>query len=549
MLIALPGGSCLTSGGFSASLTAVMNLAELPVTKRATWPLVPSSTFGSAPSASLARVPGARAACPTMPPARCRTLSRGGASGLAPLTTAPQESPTGGASHSQRTRVLTRGQLAERPAASSGLKRPLSRGTTSGATSSPRPAAKAKAALASLAVLKSSQVDLEEQAKEEIAPAGRHRRSTANEDEASSEESSVGDSAPLSAAATAAQRKSRRRLMLHLAEAVTLAGAKSSLLETKSVSEATLKNYRESLGRFKEFASRCSLPLNGDANVDAALVLYFTAEYFRGGHPSRGERTLAGLMMLEPEFSVMGRRRVPRAWRALRGWKRLTPVVTRKPLPWPFWAGMATTLGLENPGMACFTLMCVSGYFRPSELLSMRRCDLVPPAAGVLTVWSILLFPEEVGRASKTQQFNDSVEMDDERILFLEPVWRAMSKQTDLSAAWSFTYHEYLEAFKKAAAKLRMPCVCPYQMRHSGPSIDLADKRRSLDEAQRRGRWAQPRSMMRYERRARLAAEWAKVPEATRKTCETAAARLEAVILGLFRGSSGASTRGFAGST
>ena len=123
-----------------------------------------------------------------------------------------------------------------------------------------------------------------------------------------------------------------------------------------------------------------------------------------------------------------------------------------------------------------------------------------------------------------------------------------MSKQTDLSAAWSFTYHEYLEAFKKAAAKLRMPCVCPYQMRHSGPSIDLADKRRSLEEAQRRGRWAQPRSMMRYERRARLAAEWAKVPEATRNICETAAARLEAVILGLFRKNSGASTQGFAGS-
>ena len=155
----------------------------------------------------------------------------------------------------------------------------------------------------------------------------------------------MGDSTPLSAAATIAQRKSRRRLMLHLAEAVTLVGSKSSLLEARSVSEATLKTYRESLNLFKEFASRCHLPLNGDANVDAALVLYFTAEYFRGGHPSRGERTLAGLMMLEPEFSVMGRRRVPRSWRALRGWKRLTRVVTRKPLPWPLWAGLGPWSG------------------------------------------------------------------------------------------------------------------------------------------------------------------------------------------------------------
>jgi hypothetical protein len=40
--------------------------------------------------------------------------------------------------------------------------------------------------------------------------------------------------------------------------------------------------------------------------------------------------------------------------------------------------------------------------------------------------------------------------------------------------------------------------------------------------------------MARYERRARLAAEWAKVPEEARKQCEGAASRLEAVVLGLF---------------
>ena len=61
--------------------------------------------------------------------------------------------------------------------------------------------------------------------------------------------------------------------------------------------------------------------------------------------------------MLEPEFSVMGRRRVPRAWRALKGWKRLTPVVTRKPLPWPFWAGMSLEIAKVSPSMGCFTLM------------------------------------------------------------------------------------------------------------------------------------------------------------------------------------------------
>ncbi len=75
-------------------------------------------------------------------------------------------------------------------------------------------------------------------------------------------------------------------------------------------------------------------------------------------------------------------------------------------------------------------------------------------------------------------------------------------------------------------------------MKHSGPSVDLADRRRSLEEAQRRGRWAQPRSMHRYERRARLAAEWAKLPAATRSTCEGCIERLAELILGPCRQSS-----------
>ena len=94
----------------------------------------------------------------------------------------------------------------------------------------------------------------------------------------------------------------------------------------------------------------------------------------------------------------------------------MTPTVTRKPLPWPFWAGMAVELASSVPAMGVFTLMCVSTYCRPSELLSLRRCDLVAPSPGVLKWWSLLLFPEEEGRASKTSQFNDSIELDDDRL-------------------------------------------------------------------------------------------------------------------------------------
>ena len=375
--------------------------------------------------------------------------------------------------------------------------------------------------------------------------ASKRRRSVMDEDTGDSDESSDGDdqTAPDGNAAA----RGRRRASLHLSEATGLAREGTSFLEARSVGPETLRRYREAVSRFEVFARRRGLSLGADEDVDNALVQFFTNEYFQGRHPSRGERTLSGLMMLKPQFSRMGSRKVPRAWRALRGWRRQTPTVTRKPLPWPFWAVMAVEIAKEVPSMAVFTLMGVSGYFRPSELLSLRRCDLIAPAAGVLDHWSVLLFPEDVGRASKTGLFNDSVVLDDDRLDFLIPLWRRMASPSRTELAWSFNYPEYLAAFKRAAARLDCPSVCPYQMRHSGPSIDLADHRRTLDEAQRRGRWAQARSMQRYERRARLTAEWAKVPARTQAAGMACAKQLAARILGPVKSCSANATLGYMG--
>jgi hypothetical protein len=370
------------------------------------------------------------------------------------------------------------------------------------------------------------------------------RKQLATEDDGNSDESSAGEkdmTAGVSGHA-ATQRKARRRVTRHLAEALGLSGESVSFLETKSISAQTLQSYRQALDRFTALGlGPRGHPLrhSGDEIVDESLVQFFTKEYFSGGHPSRGERTMAGLMMLEPSFSKGGHRKLPRAWRALRGWRNITPTVTRKPMPWPFWCGVATLMAKQNLGLGVFVLLSVSGYFRPSELLSVRRCDIFAPKTGVLEHWSILLFPEHLGKPSKTMQFGDSVEMDDVRIKFLMPIPAAMSSDLDVSSAWSFAYPDYFQLFKRVVTEMGYPSGVPYQARHSGPSTDLADGTRSLAEAQRRGRWAQASSMARYERRARLAAEWMKLSLRTRTMCQVAASQLEATFLTRCRGSSG----------
>lgn len=186
-----------------------------------------------------------------------------------------------------------------------------------------------------------------------------------------------------------------------------------------------------------------------------------------------------------------------------------------------FWAGMAAELAkMSQPWMTAFVRMAVSGYFRPSELLSLRRCDLLPPAPGVTQFCTVLLFPEERRRPSKTMQYNHSIEMDDPRVLWLEPMWLDMARPGCTDRAWAFRYPDLC------------PDFCPYQMRPSGPSTDLADRRRAAAEAQKRSRRAQPHSMLRYQPSARLAAEWAKVPAATRAHCQACVARLADIVLG-----------------
>ena len=180
--------------------------------------------------------------------------------------------------------------------------------------------------------------------------------------------------------------------------------------------------------------------------------------------------------------------------------------------------------------MAAFTLLCVTGYFRPGELLAVRRCDLVPPSDRALNSWSVLLHPEEMGRPSKTGVYNDSVSLDSS--LTMSPILEVLSDPADTSLAWTFSYPAYSKVFAKAVKELRLVHIVPYQMRHSGPSIDMAAGRRGLQEVQKRGRWASSKSVLRYERHARLGAEWSKLSPAQRELFGQCADHLEDVIHG-----------------
>ena len=95
-----------------------------------------------------------------------------------------------------------------------------------------------------------------------------------------------------------------------------------------------------------------------------------------------------------------------------------------------------------------------------------------------------------------------------------------------------FGYAAYMAEFKKTVRALGVPEAVLYQARHSGPSIDLALRRRGLASAKKRGRWRIDRSLRRYEKAGRLLSVADRCSAGQRDHFNRSVDLVEALILG-----------------
>ena len=154
------------------------------------------------------------------------------------------------------------------------------------------------------------------------------------------------------------------------------------------------------------------------------------------------------------------------------------------------------------------------------------------PMRGITGTWSLLLSPEERKERSKTGEADDSIALDSAWLSFLNPVLEIMKTDGPQDESlWGFDYPLYVKEFRGAARELRLELV-PYQARHSGPSIDRSQNLRSHEETRKRGRWRHQKSMVRYEKAARLASTYCQLDAQMRALLELADLHLGAVILG-----------------
>ncbi|CAE7731551.1 unnamed protein product [Symbiodinium sp. CCMP2592] len=328
-------------------------------------------------------------------------------------------------------------------------------------------------------------------------------------------------------------RRSRRRTRQYVNEIMEAQSQGLSLLEKKAVGAKAEQYYISEVDKFRAFVNHKRGSLATPPEVDKYLTAYMN-DLFLQGHPAhRGDKLMAGWMHCHPEFGRCGSKRLPRAWRSLKGWRRLSPGQSRKAFPLAVWAAIACELVSRGfLRMAIFTMVALSSYARPSSLLACLVWQLVAPTPQVTKYWSLLLDVEEKGKPSKTGLYDNSVLLDSSYLQPWGPVlFKELAKGRKDSNLWDFTYGELSSAINAVTKALGLE-ITLYQARHSGPSIDRAQDIRSQLEVQRRGQWMSHKSVIRYERGARLASNFQSLPYRLQQHCLLAERLLGDVMLG-----------------
>ena len=222
---------------------------------------------------------------------------------------------------------------------------------------------------------------------------------------------------------------------------------------------------------------------------------------------------------------------MPRAVRGLKGWERLMPGETRRPLPWIVVAAIALVLCRFSPPMALCWLTMVDAYLRPSELVEMLVEQVVPSraSAGMRDV-ALHLNPDYRQRRGKTGELDESVLVS--RRWLGNDLERYASGRARGQRLWPFTLTELRASFLKSADEVGISFLNPvlYMARHSGASVDRLQDRFTLAEVQKRGRWRCMSSVRRYEKHALLQEVLARMRPSKVACAEACAAKLEGVV-------------------
>ena len=171
-------------------------------------------------------------------------------------------------------------------------------------------------------------------------------------------------------------------------------------------------------------------------------------------------------------------------------------------------------------------------YCRPSEMLKVKGSQVIGPTVGSpYRHWAVVLHPRAEETPSKILAFGEVIAFDLPKYKVVEVALRVVAQQTspnhrlfNVDLSWAS------RKFVTAAQRCGVECLNPqlYQLRHSGPSVDIELKIHTLQEVKLRGRWRSDNSMARYTKPSRLNEQLQRLPPAVRREALLAPGRLSA---------------------
>jgi len=326
-------------------------------------------------------------------------------------------------------------------------------------------------------------------------------------------------------------KRSKRRLARYIAKWQGETDADMSYLEAQTITGNTLSQYSNEKDGYEKWTRLPAWKSVSEIDLDVDLVKFITHLFFQGHDSSKGYKLLASIMFHDPRYSKAGIRKLPRAWRAMKGWHKLCPSVSKAPHAFPVFCAFANYfVQIKETAVGLFMMMSLSSYGRPGSMLRLQPEFIIKPCRFTQGRFAIILDPLEKGKPGKTGEYDNAIILDQPWIMALNPLIMVLAGMPSGRSVWRFDYPHLLARVKEASKALGVPMV-PYQTRHSGASLDQLMQFRSLADTKKRGVWKQDKSVARYEKRARVAQTWQKLPLRFQQHAESCEYRLTDIMV------------------
>jgi len=265
-----------------------------------------------------------------------------------------------------------------------------------------------------------------------------------------------------------------------------------------------------------------------NSSADRILTEYASYLFKNGGTVSELEKTYAAYLFLRAPAGCKGPALFPRFLRALNGFRKLEPPVTRPPIPWSHVCLMArTALRLREVAVALYWVCTFALYLRPYDGLKIRKKELMQPS-GSSRYFAINMFSVETFVRSKTGLSDVSLILDCRVCPWLGQALAANSRRSAGTMLFNLSPAHLLKTWKQCLSTSGLDELEyeQYQLRHGGPSHDRLHDFRTLAEIKARGTWLADSSLKRYECAARIQYQESLPSRHVKRAAVEAAARL-----------------------